>query len=316
MTLDNAIVAEIDDAIDAGVAEANEGLVSAGADDSLDTADAPAVDADAGGGVEAEGKEVVSVGDRDDEVGAGGDGEVVVAAPSLPSALIERAVRVGFSLDDARAFANENALTSVCDKLEAKAVVEEAEKDDPLDALANLDTDEYEPEVVKMFGALTEEIRAQREKITALQTGQEQSARSRQEESAREVVQWFDSQIEKLGDDYAEALGKGAHSSLVAGSQQLAKREAIAERTSILMAGYQATGRQMPSRDEIFAQAAQSVLAEEAAGIRDKKVQKKLGKRAGQHIARGSDSRGREGSTVSPSDEVADLLDKKFFGKG
>ena len=319
MALEPDFVADIDSAIDAGVAEANEGLVSAGADDSLDAANTSTVDGKANEGVEAEGSSVVSAGDGDEEVDGEGTAEVITEPaepPALPSILIERAVRAGLALDDVQTFKSAKALDAVCGALEAKSAVAEEQRADPLDALANLDPDEYEPEVIEMFGTLTQEIRAQREKIDALQSGHEQYARAGQEAAKREVVQWFDSQIEKLGDDYAEALGKGAHSSLVPGSPQLVKREAIAECTEILMAGYRATGRPVPSRDDIFAQAASSVLSSEAAGVRDRKVQKSLAKRSGQHIARGADARGKEVSTKSPSDEVASMLDAKYFGKG
>jgi hypothetical protein len=96
-------------------------------------------------------------------------------------------------------------------------------------------------------------------------------------------------------------------------SSQYQKRDAIANKTAILVAGYRASGQQVPPRDEVFAEAASLVLKGEYQKASEKKLSADLAKRSTQHIARvgGQSSKSKE----SPQDAIAQMLDERYFAK-
>ena len=146
-----------------------------------------------------------------------------------------------------------------------------------------------------------------------MQSNQEQIARVGRESHAQNVEKWFDEQISKLGEDFAESLGTGAYNALEPGSPQYQKRDAIANQTAILVAGYRASGQESPSRDEIFSQAARLILGDEYQKVHEKKLTADLAKRSTQHIARvGGQSSKSKGDPVA---DVAAMLDEKYFKK-
>ena len=331
MALDEKTTAEIEEAVDAevaetneesGFAETNEESESTGTSDSGDAADDKTGDVkdDAGSTAEKEDEAVVSAGDGDAEV----DDDAVTkekeaadaekhSVPSLAAAVVERAIRVGISLEDAQSYPNEQVLASACDLIEKKAAAGESdeEAEDRLAALESLDPEQYEPEVIEMFGVLAGEIREQRAQVAALKAEHEQSAKANQSAVSNEVVQWFDGKVGDLGDDYVKALGKGSHDSLDKASPEYAKREAIAEQIAIMLAGYTATKRPVPARDEMFKRAVNFVLHDEVVAANEKKLKGDLRKRASQHLSRGSSSKGKA-DEKSAAEETAALIDEKY----
>lgn len=255
---------------------------------------------------------------KDDVKDDDGDEQNFASPPPSPrsNTLQERAVRLGLTLAEAQAFPSDQSLDGVCEGLERQQAVLAADdketKVDPLDKLENLDPEFYEPEAIEMFGVLSKEIRAQREELAALKSGQEQSSQFGQDVAAREVEQWFDSQIEGLGKDFSNCLGTGGHKSLAPGSSQLVKREEIAEQISVMLAGYHATGKAVPPREEMFKKAARLVLEDEFNANRERTLKSSLEKRSRQHISRAG-KRGEKTSDESPIDEIAAIVDKKYF---
>ncbi|HUT86492.1 MAG TPA: hypothetical protein VMX15_00190 [Candidatus Heimdallarchaeota archaeon] len=246
--------------------------------------------------------------------------------PPLSDETLTRAVRAGLSLVEARSYPSDRSLASTCSLIEAadaraKAASEVAQKgfkndevEDPLAIFDNLNTDEFEPEVVELLGTLVTQIRAQRDALHELRSGHEQAARASQETVVREVEVWFDQQVEGLGTDLHECLGEGGYRSLSPGSPQLAKRDAIAEQIAVTLAGYQAMGRQPPPREEVFEQAVKSVLRDEFTQAERKKIQQELRRMKGNIVQRASHGT-KTDSTKSPEEEIAARLDEKYFVK-
>jgi len=311
MTLNPEFVTELHSAIDDSIPEAKE----------LESSETEVLESDATSEVEP--KEDVA------EESEGTDSEVIAEVPAVIETVgtvsdyaIERAVRAGLTFAEARAFPIESALLKLVDKMEAAhenanekahekvaAVVE----DDPLASIQKLDPDVYEPEVVKMYENLVEIIRKQNAAIKEVRSSQEQTVRATQESIANDVEKWFDERVSKLGDDFTESLGSGAYRSLKQGSAQLQKRDALADQVAVLNAGYKASGRQPPSRDELFDAAAQLVLKGDYQKAHEKRLASELASRAKQHINRVGGQKGKAAST--PVDDIAAALDAKYFKK-
>jgi len=241
----------------------------------------------------------------------------------IDNALVERAIRVGLSFNEALGFSDES-LTAVVGALErkvqadaevAKTKIETKQEDDALDLFATLNKEDFEPEVVQLLETLAGQVKAQRDEIRALKSTSEQSAAAAQQVAVREVEDWFDKQISGLGEDYANTLGTGGYRTLAPGSAQLAKRDALAGQMAILLAGYQTIGRQAPSREDVFNSALKMVLGDEIAKMSQRKVEEKLRRSAGQHIQRTGGKSEKTPGGGDPEAEVAALINEKFFGK-
>lgn len=239
----------------------------------------------------------------------------------ISDAAIEEAVRAGIPLSQARQFSSEEALRNVVQSInDALDFGKEDEGEDgkevksPLDELPELNPDDHDPSVIKMFEAMKGVIQKQQETLDSFRSQQEQATRASQETAAKEVEQWFDKQVESLGEDFADALGSGAYATLDRGSSQFANRDKIAQQMAVMMAGYQATGQELPPREEVFDAAARVVLRDEFASQREKQVGKKLAKRAGTHVSRVSGKSQKKNQ--SPFEATAALIDEKFGSGG
>ncbi len=242
--------------------------------------------------------------------------------------VLEKAVKVGVPLDDAKNFPNEDALLRVVATLENQyaqssqlreeitkakdAVAKEPIKKavDSLADLPELDSENVEPEVIKILSVLRDEITNQRKELQDLREHQNDAVNLNQQAAAHEVEQWFDKEVADLGDDFSEALGTGGRGSLTPGSSQFAKREEIARTMAVTLAGHQAMGTEPPSREAVFQAAARVVLHDEFAKRGSKKVAGKLKARSSQHLQRPSGQTST--NSQSPEEETAELLDKKY----
>lgn len=277
-------------------------------------------------------------GEGEGSEGGEGEGEGGEGAGGTPTKktvsdfAIEKAVQAGISLEDARSFPSEESLLRVVANLDVvqqeQARLEEqiaastaaaAAKDvgdqegDIFAALPKLDPEDYSPEVIKMFDTFREVIIKQQETLKRFEEQQQTTTLASQQVAAQEVEQWFDTEIKNLGDGFSGALGTGGYGSLVPGSPQLAKRNAIAEQMAITLKGYEANGLTPPPREKVFDAAARFVLQDEFAQKRSKELADELKKRQGQHISRASGQKNQH--SQSSEEETAALIDKKFFGK-
>jgi hypothetical protein len=244
----------------------------------------------------------------------------VVEQPVIGDDAITMAVRAGIPYGDARRFPDEESLKRATASIERvrETLKPKDNEPDPLEEIRKkLDPEKYEPEVIETFDSLLNVVKKQRDELKALSEKSEnvvsQNTRSQQEQTSREITEWFDSQVNKLGDEYSDVLGKGSVNSLDQKSPQYAKRDAIASRIAIMMAGYNVSGMNPPPRDEMFNDAARLVLGDEMQRVKDAKLAKDLQERGSQHLQR---VRGKgQKHNQSPIEEAAAMIDAKYFAK-
>ncbi len=233
----------------------------------------------------------------------------------IGDAVLAEAIKSGIDIGVARQFPSELSLQQAVASIDAAKEANKPEEEE-VDLFENLkmDPEEFEPEAIKMYDALVDVVKKQHDELKELRNQTvdytEQSATVNQEAVTREMTSWFNSQTKELGKDFHEALGEGEIDSLSPGSSQLAKRNEIANRMAISIAGHNAAGIQAPSREDLFQEAAGLVLKEEYQQISEKKLVASLKKNSSQHINR-ANSRGTKQSR-DPMDETAAMLDKKY----
>jgi hypothetical protein len=224
---------------------------------------------------------------------------------------IERAIKAGMSIADAKEFKSPAALERFCSMLEAKKADKPDGKDakpvahdellNDINAIPDLDPAEYDEKVVAVFKALKGIVLRQHSTIGDMRDNQ-----------TRGEGNWFDNQIAALGDGVVDAVGKGTKEKLDPKSSQAAKRNEIEDKFSVLSAGYKAAGKPV-EREAVFSEAVKLVLGDVAAKQSETEKAAVLAKRATQHISRPNGSRNAPSS--DPLADVAGALDRKFFDK-
>jgi len=229
------------------------------------------------------------------------DGDVVPAGDDvLTNEVLERAVKAGLSMAEAKQYPNASLLGGMCDRLEKQGKVAESGTDgddaddagdvDPLAAIPDLDPEEYDEGVVKAFAAIKDVVRQQQETISGLTANGKDGAKSS-----------FDSKVEGLGEEFGKALEAAPE-----------KRVALQEQVEVLTAGYKAAGKDV-DQGTIFDQAVSISLGDVATQIATDAKTVALGKRATQHVSRPG------GPTATPTtdafEDVADEVDRAYFDK-
>lgn len=254
-------------------------------------------------------------GGKTPEDGKKGDDDAGVIPPAITDALVERAVKAGMSISDAKTFQTADALDRMCSMLEkreagdgkgagadGKGKDEKVEEEvDPLAAIPDLDPEKYDENVVAGFKAMKDIIRKQHEAITGM----------RGEGKSRDVS-WFDGQVAALGEGFVEAVGTGDRSKLDPNGPQAKTLAALNDKFTVLSEGYKAAGKDM-SRDSVFKEAVSIVLGDVQAKAEATVKAGELAKRSRLHIARPSG--GSQKAATDAFSDVASDLDRKFFGK-
>lgn len=228
---------------------------------------------------------------------------------AVSDALVERAIKAGMSMADAKEFQKADALERVCAVLEKRGDAgaaagdkkDEKAEDDPLSSIPDLDPNEYDEKVVAGFKAMKDLIRKQHEALADMRkTGE-----------TRESMSFLDSQIATLGKAYTEAVG-AAGVKLDPASPQAKARAELEGKFNVLSAGYKAAGQDVP-KETVFKEAVSLVLGEVKSKADADEKDAALKKRDGIKINRPS------GADYKPKGdalaETASILDKKFFGK-
>ncbi len=222
---------------------------------------------------------------------------------------LERAVKAGMTLADAKAFKDTETLDRMCAMLEAKHESDKAKSGDvnadaqddivaALDAIPELDRDEYDETLVDVVDALKGLVRKQQDVIRGLQSG------------AKTQENWIDREVGGLGKEYSESIGVGPRANLPQHSPQALKRAELEDKVAVLEAGYKAAGKDM-GRDAIFKEAVSLVLGDVAKGAADANLAAKLESRQKHHIARPGANRGTP--KTDAFEDVAEEIDRKHF---
>ena len=223
---------------------------------------------------------------------------------------IERAIKAGMSIADAKEFKSPAALERFCSMLEAKKADKPDGKESKpapdellteINSIPDLDPAEYDEKVVAAFKALKGIVLKQHSTIGAMR-----------ETQTRGEGSWFDNQIAALGDGVVDAVGKGTKEKLDPKSSQAAKRSEIEDKFNVLSAGYKAAGKPV-EREAVFSEAVKLVLGDVVAKQSETEKAAVLAKRATQHINRPNGS--RNSLAGDPIADVAGALDRRYFDK-
>jgi hypothetical protein len=223
---------------------------------------------------------------------AGGAGDDAVTDDHL-----ERAVKAGLTMAEARRFGSASLLDAMVSRLEGKkdggdkgGKTDAGEDKDPLEDVPDLDPNEYDEKIVNAFKALKGIARQQQEIIKGLRT-QDQAA----------TPDWFKAQ--------AAGLDKAVSSAITSDPTKL---ESIRDKFAVLEAGYKAAGKDA-SREAVFQEAVRITMGDviSKAAVDDKAAE--LAKRAKQHINRPAGH--RASPKGDPGDEIAAEIDRKYFQK-
>jgi hypothetical protein len=219
----------------------------------------------------------------DSNVGAEEDGGG--KAPDVTDAQVERAIKAGMTLADVKKINDPEVLDRLCDRLEATASTKADEKaeadvgDDDFD-MPDLDPEEFDENLVAWANAAKNIIKRQNEIIKGMKQG--------------EKLSFFDSQVNALGIEVGD------------------KKAVLNKKYEALLAGYEATGENV-TEAEVFQEAAKLVLGDEIKAAREKSDKADLAKRNKLLVNRPS---GQNASVhKDPLDEIAEEIDRKFFGK-
>lgn len=226
--------------------------------------------------------------------------EEVLEEDAITDELLERAVKAGFSLADAKAFPNATMLGNMCDRLEQNDKDEADEgqadegnvgdgDDDLLAMVPDLDPEEYDEQVVAGFKALKNFVRQQQMIIEGLQ-----------EDNAGSAKSLFDRSVAGLGDTFEKTF-----------DQTPKRKDDLKEQFDILVAGNKAAGK-VVDHETLFDHAVKIALGDVVArGVIDGKS-KKLQKRGKRIISR-SDGSKTTATTKDAFEDAAEALDRKFF---
>ena len=207
---------------------------------------------------------------------------------------LTRAVKAGMSLADAKAFADTDALDRMSGMLEQSAKQDEGgdkseegksrdDGTDPLDAIPDLDPEEYDEALVTGFKAMKDIIALQRKEIGELRDGTQSNSRA----------VWVDRKVDNLPiDEYTAA-----------------QRVEINSAIDVLEAGYKATGQEV-DLDTIFEQASKTVFGDEIRKAEQKVKTNNAKKRASAQTVRPGGTNAK--AKGDPLEEIAKEIDKRY----
>jgi len=236
-------------------------------------------------------------GDEDD---AGEDGD---DDPEIDEALVERAVRAGLALADAKAIKSADALERIVVRLEgagqSKEEGDEKPKKEGKDSaemeIPDLNPDEYPEEFIKGWGVMKSIIASQRAEIKSLRDGANQGG------------SWIDAKIADLGKSYEEAFGKGTADSLK-DQKHKANRAKLERHIQVAMDDAKDSGEKI-GRAEAFKRALKSGFGEIETKEKGRVAREAAESRRAKAINRPRTTTGRFASeTSTPQEREAEAI--------
>jgi len=209
---------------------------------------------------------------------------------------LERAVKVGFTMAEARKFGSAELLESTVSRLEEaqKAKTNDGENDgegeDPLANIPAPDPKDWDEDVIKADETLREIIRMQRKDISDLR---------KKEAPDTSADDWFDGKASGLTGAVEKAVKENPE-----------KLKAIRGKFDVLAAGYKAAGQDV-SRGDAFEEAVSITMGDVIAKAANDKKAKDLAARAKQHTRR-APGNGGGGSVADVDAEIAKELDRAY----
>lgn len=247
---------------------------------------------------------------------ATGDGGDVSADEEISDELLDRAIAVGYELEDiqnlkdAKAFEREiQRVERLQSRLQSKKAAKETapEKEpEPESKEPNWDqliTDGHDPDMIALQKSNWQRASAAEAKVRQLEQVEQQRA-------AQAVVDRFDDALNGLGKEYESLLGKGRAAELIKSSPEVAaNRSKVFETMTILRNGYQQAGRPVPSEEKLIKQALHASFADQIEELARKSIKQQI-KNAGSQAL----SRPRSGSAKElPGPERALVKEREFW---
>jgi len=171
---------------------------------------------------------------------------------AIPDALLERAAQLGMKLVDAKSFQNAKALESTLALLDKKAEAEfkvdekiPAENNEEANDVPILDPEKYDEGIIAAFDAVNKKVANLEAENKSLRSNDDRA-------SSNAATAAFDTSIAGLGKDYEKILGVGDINTIQ--PKDFESRAALAQRVSMVKAGYDYAGRTVSS-DQVFAEA-------------------------------------------------------------
>jgi hypothetical protein len=262
------------------------------------------------------------------EEGAGsGDGNGAGAGghKGTTPAAIMRAINAGISAADAVALGDDKLVDQLVSQREAAGRSRlEAEELEAMraedaktaedrrkaleDALPKLDPEETDPNVIAAFEAMKKLVESQQEQLDGFRAEQASQSSAADAAREREIATWFEGKVTALSDSFDKVLGKDGVSAVNITPETA---DAIAGKIAILVEGYRASNLPVPKLDDMFDEVARIVLKDDFARLDEAQLAERMDKRAAQDISRPGGSKSK--TERSPTDEVADMLDKRYF---
>lgn len=245
-------------------------------------------------------------GKSEQEDGKGGE-----EAPAVDEALLERAVRAGMSLADAKVVTDGEALGRIVGHLEetaaaaAKAKADDSaseeegagEEEDPLADIPDLDPEEFDEKIVKSFSAL-KSLAGQ-----LIKDNKELHVKIAESVDARNGS-WIDGEVAKLGEEYADVFGEGNLAELPAGKQKLA-REKLLRHVEFVESDAKAEGETI-TKAETFKRAVSSAFGDTVKAKKGAAAAKAAAERSKKAVNRPRDTSGRFGSDPDAAEHGSD----------
>ena len=279
--VDNSMIEEIENLAEERVSEDNDETKES-VDDNEDLTSAEPEDSDQDRDLDS--GEV----DLDEEPEDDGD-----SVPVIEDALLERAIKAGMSLADAKAVSNSAALENIISRMEGNesqddggvaGAEDKADDEDLLSKIPDLDPDEYPEEVVETFKMMKSVLKEQQEKISSL-TGSQQS------DEGQQFIAWFDSEINGLGDDFTEVFGNVDSGSI--SETQVEARKKVARHMDLVVQDLRADGKQIPSDRDILRMAVDSAFPERVIEKKGKAIANAARNRARKAMRQPRDDNGK-----------------------
>jgi len=239
----------------------------------------------------------------DDASKTDGDTEETVETPADDAAesngisdeLLDRALELGYTLDEIKGFRSAKSLTKEIDRVEKlqkrlqerqagkKPAKDEAVPDE--EALPEPNWEElielgHDPDMIAL--QKTNWQRAQRAEAQVQQLLQTEQARAFEAQCQR-----FDDALNGLGEEYAPILGSGRRGDLMTSSpEQAANRQKVFTKMDVLRRGYEQSGEKVPPEADLIQEAVQASFYKHAQQIARKALTKDIKKAGSQALSR------------------------------
>lgn len=240
----------------------------------------------------------------------------VSADEEISDELLDRAIAVGYELEDIQNLKDAKAFEKEIQRVERlqsrlqskKAGSETAPEKEPEPESKEPDWDQlvadgHDPDMIAIAKSNYQVAETAKAMVKQLQQVEQQRA-------AQAVVDRFDDALNGLGKEYESLLGKGRAAELIKSSPEVAaNRSKVFETMTILRNGYQQAGRPVPSEEKLIKQALHASFADQIEELARKSLKQQI-KNAGSQAL----SRPRSGSAKElPGPERALVKEREFW---